>query len=75
MSVDKIMSDTSKKARTLQKMKEISSQSFPNCARHLGVCAASPSEHPPRQHCDGRATSAASHHGCLNQKFNSVCGQ
>ena len=37
MSVDKkVYTDTSKKARTLQKMKELSGRSYSSCARHLG---------------------------------------
>ena len=37
MSVDeKVYTDTSKKARTLQRMKELSSHSYSSCSRHLG---------------------------------------
>ena len=37
MSVDqKVYTDTSKKAHTLQKMKELSAHSYSSCAHHLG---------------------------------------
>ena len=37
MSVDKkVYTDISKKARTLQRMKELSSHSYSTCSRHLG---------------------------------------
>ena len=37
MSVDeKVYTDTSKKARTLQRMQELSSHSYSSCSRHLG---------------------------------------
>ena len=50
MSVDeKVYTDTSKKARTLQKMKELSAHSYSSCARHLG-CVLSPLLNIPVDH-------------------------
>ena len=50
MSIDeKVYTDTSKKARTLQKMKDLSSHSYSSCTRHLG-CVLPPLVNIPLDH-------------------------
>ena len=50
MSVDeKVYTDSSKKARTLQKMKDLSSHSYSSCTRHLG-CVLPPLVNIPLDH-------------------------
>ena len=36
LTLDKVYTDTTKKARTVQKIKELSSHSYSSCSRHLG---------------------------------------
>ena len=50
MSVDeKVYTDTSKKARTLQSMKDLSAHSYSSCTRHLG-CVLPPLVNIPLDH-------------------------
>ena len=49
MSVDEVYTNTSKKARTLQEMRDLSAHSYSSCARHLG-CVLPPLVNIPLDH-------------------------